>query len=268
MRGGSAVGKVYSFSRISTFEQCARRFRYRYIDGVKEAFESVESFMGRCVHETIEWLFVERDRGKTHDEAAAVARYCDIWDRAVRSSARIIKVVRAGADAESYRRTGAELVARFHRERFTGDRLTTIANEMHFRIEIGAAYSFQGYIDRLARDDRGRLHVIDYKTGRRAPASFGGKQAEQLEAYALGVFRQHEAPALELVLDFLRPGRVLRRTVHREAAAEIEASLVSRIRAVEEATVFPPNPGALCDWCGYNDICEAAGGRRRVVTAW
>jgi RecB family exonuclease len=48
---------TYSFSRITTFEQCARRFRYRYLDGVKEAFHGVEAFMGQRVHEVIEWLF-------------------------------------------------------------------------------------------------------------------------------------------------------------------------------------------------------------------
>src|SRR5688572_3505192 len=44
--GMSVEPAAYSFSRITTFEQCARRFRYRYLDKVKEAFDSVEGFMG------------------------------------------------------------------------------------------------------------------------------------------------------------------------------------------------------------------------------
>jgi hypothetical protein len=32
----------------------------------------------------------------------------------------------------------------------------------------------------------------------------------------------------------------------------------------EDATVFPPSPGTLCDWCGYNDICEAYPVRSRM----
>ena len=45
-----AASQVYSYSRITTFEQCARRFRYRYVDGIKEAFRGVEAFMGQQVH--------------------------------------------------------------------------------------------------------------------------------------------------------------------------------------------------------------------------
>jgi putative RecB family exonuclease len=260
----SVAAPAYSFSRISTFEQCARRFRYRYLDQVKEAFDSIEGFMGRQVHDTIEWLFGERARGRTPGAAEAVTRYCRRWDEDVVGAPRRLRVVKSGEDVETYRRVGADLVAQFHRERFIADELETVAAEKHFSIVLGGRHQFQGYIDRLARDSTGLLYVIDYKTGRRAPPSFEGKEARQLEAYALAVFAESTADEIELVLEFLRVGKTLRARVERRQAERIEMRLAEQIDTVEDATVFPPRPGVLCDWCGYNDICDGYSPRRAV----
>lgn len=254
---------LYSFSRISTFEHCARKFRYRYLDQVKEAFDSIEAFMGRQVHETIEWLFGGRSESGRPTATQAVARYCEMFDAQIARAARSVRVIKRDETVEAYRRTGAEIVSRFYHERFLGDELETVANEKHFQVKIGR-FLFHGYIDRLARDVDGRLHVIDYKTGRRAPERFEGKEADQLEAYAVAVFAESDAEELNLVLEFLRAGKILRCRIERSRAAELERKLAARIAVVEDATVFPPNPGSLCDWCGYNDICDAYPVRSRV----
>jgi putative RecB family exonuclease len=255
---------LYSFSRVSTFEQCARKFRYRYLDQVKEAFDSIEAFMGRQVHETIEWLFGARTQPSLPTAAQAVSRYCERFDAEIAGSPRAVRVIKRDETVESYRRTGAEIVSRFHRERFLGDALETIANEKHFQVSIDGRLLFQGYIDRLAREGEGRLHVIDYKTGRRAPERFEGKEADQLEAYAVAVFAESDAEEVDLVLEFLRAGKTLRHRVERSRAAALERKLAERIAVVEDATVFPPNPGTLCDWCGYNDICDSYPVRSRI----
>ncbi|MFQ5353255.1 MAG: RecB family exonuclease [Candidatus Binatia bacterium] len=247
----------YSFSRISQFSQCPRRFRYRYIDGVKEAFQSVEGFVGQRVHATIEWLYLERVAGREPDSREAVTWYCDDWDRAI-LGAQTVRVVRGVDSLESHRRRGAELVDSYHRRRFVEDRLETVAVEHHFVVELQNRYSFQGYIDRLARDSEGLFHVIDYKTGRRTPRSFAGKEADQLHAYALAIFKENAVEEVELVLEFLTSTRSLRARVRRSQCEAVEEQLASRIGAIESATVFPPSPGVLCDWCGYNDICDAA----------
>jgi RecB family exonuclease len=249
---------TYSFSRVTTFEQCARRFRYRYLDGVQEGFQGVEGFMGTQVHSALEWLFEQRDAGHKKTVEQAVAYYCDEWDRCVTNAAAPVRVVKTGTPMETYRRNGAEMLSRYYRERFLSDRLTTVANEHHFLVTLGDRLRFQGFIDRLATDEKGLLHIIDYKTGSRVPKKFDGKEAQQLEAYAMAMFREGEAEEIELVLDFLKTGARLRRRVARADAEEIEARLIARIDKAEEANVFPPTPGVLCGWCGYNDVCESA----------
>ena len=51
-------------------------------------------------------------------------------------------------------------------------------------------------------------------------------------------------------------------TVHPDLRMEV----VTRVTAVPSpaaANVFPPTPGTLCDWCGFNDLCEAYVARPR-----
>lgn len=255
--------ETLSYSRVTTFEQCPRRYRYRYLDGVQEGFDSVEAFMGRQVHSTIEWLYEERESERSPRADEAVAKYCEIWDREMASARRPIRVIKDGTPLEGYRRSGADMVSRFHRSRFVSDKLTTVANERHFCVTLGGRFEFQGYIDRLARDARGTLHIIDYKTGRRAAQGFSGREAEQVEAYAVAMLTElDDVEEVELVLEYVRTGDRVRRRVSRIERDELERRLLARIDAVVSSTIFPPNPGVLCRWCGFNDVCDAVVGQR------
>jgi len=256
-RGAAAPAATFSFSRMTTFEQCPRRYRYRYLDGVREGFQSIEAFMGQQVHATVEWLYNERIAGNEHAVEAAVGRYCSEFDKAGAASKPAIRVIRADMASEHYRRSGAEMLAAFHARRFAADVLETVAMERHFEIDVDEGIRFQGYIDRLARDGDGTLHVIDFKTGSRVPARFEGKDADQLDAYALALFTQNGDDELVLVLEYLRTATVRTKRIRRSQIDEIRRRLAARIAAAQLATVFPPVPGALCGWCGFNDLCEA-----------
>ena len=49
---------IYSHSRLSTFEQCRLKFKYRYIDEIiPEVEQTIETHLGTCVHDTLEWLY-------------------------------------------------------------------------------------------------------------------------------------------------------------------------------------------------------------------
>jgi putative RecB family exonuclease len=251
------AAETFSFSRVTTFEQCARRYRYRYVDGVKEAFQSIEAFMGQQVHASIEWLFRERAEGREPRADEAVRAYSASFDRAMAEARGAVRVVKAGGKVEDSRRMGAEMLADFHRARFVPDRLETVGLERHFVLELGGGRRFQGFIDRLARDGDGVLHVIDYKTGGRPPSAFVGKDADQLEAYAVAMFEETGAEEIQLRLEYLRNGSVQGRRIRRDECAEKARRLAARIQVATQASVFPPTPGVLCEWCGFNDLCEA-----------
>ena len=260
--------ETFSFSRVTTFEQCARRYRYRYVDGVREGFQSIEAFMGQQVHAAVEWLFRERGTGRSPRVEEVVQHYTTGFDQGAAAARGDQKVIKQGTLEEDYRRSCAEMVADFHRARFAADRLETLGLERHFSHEVGGR-RFQGYIDRLARDDGGGVHIIDYKTGGRPPIAFGGKDGDQLEAYAIAIFAETAVEEIVLMLEYLRNGSTLTRRIRRGEIDEAARRLVARIEVAAGANVFPPTPGTLCAWCGYNDLCEASvqrapAGRRQL----
>lgn len=255
--------ETFSFSRVTTFEQCARRYRYRYVDGVREAFQSIEAFMGQQVHAAVEWLFTEKGQGRMPGVEEAVKFYSAAFDRGCVEARGGLKVIKKDTVVEDYRRSGAEMLVDFHRNRFAVDQLETLGLERHFVLEIDSGRRFQGFIDRLARDASGVLHIIDYKTSGRPPLRFGGKDGDQLEAYAVAMFAETDADEIELRLEYLRNGSTQVRRVRRSESVETARRLAARIAAAAEANVFPPTPGTLCDWCGFNDLCEARLARSR-----
>ena len=124
-------------------------------------------------------------------------------------------MIKRDTAVEDYRRSGAEMLADFHRTRFVADRMETMGLERHFMLDIDGGRRFQGFIDRLARDAAGVVHIIDYKTGGRPPVRFGGKDGDQLEAYAVAMFAETDADELVLMLEYLRNGSTQTRRIRR-----------------------------------------------------
>ena len=48
---------TFSYSQLSTFKSCPQQYKIIYLDGVRKINESIEAFMGKRVHEVLEWLY-------------------------------------------------------------------------------------------------------------------------------------------------------------------------------------------------------------------
>jgi RecB family exonuclease len=256
----------FSFSRIKTFHQCPLRYRYRYLKGMREAFRSIESFLGSTVHSVLEWLYGRRNDSSSPSLEAALDQFALEWET---SWSENVAVIKSETTAPESFRLGREMVARFHRGTFASDASDTIALEQRYSIRLGPDAVFTGIADRVGRTENGRLFVVDYKTsGRRGTAAefSEGLQAPMYASCALRLEPDDEALA---GYHYLRLGAT---SWHRVTAARAD-ELVHRFRElvseVRSATEFPARPGILCAWCGFNAVCPAAevpshldGGRR------
>ena len=54
---------LYSHSRLSNFENCPKKFHYRYVLRIPSEFESIEGFVGKRVHEVLERLYLAVRKG-------------------------------------------------------------------------------------------------------------------------------------------------------------------------------------------------------------
>ena len=49
----------FSHSSLETYKKCPAQFKIRYIDNIRKPDESIEAFMGKRVHEALEYLYNE-----------------------------------------------------------------------------------------------------------------------------------------------------------------------------------------------------------------
>ena len=259
---------TYSFSRVKCFRQCPLRYRFRYIEGRKESFRSIESFLGSTVHDVLEWLYAQRDDGAEPSEAEILEEFSERWTKGRDDS---VAVIRLTDDDGEYLRRGREMLSRFFGETFARDRSETVSLEQRLSKRLSDSVLFTGFADRVGRTDKGRLFVIDYKTSK--SEGDGSEFSEGLQAplYAACVLDHHDDEEALAGYHYLRHGTTRWQQVDRDRARRLVQRFLELVEEVESAQDFPPRPGVLCAWCGFNAICPSAevpdalsGGLRRA----
>ena len=246
---------AYSFSRLKSFRQCPMQYRFRYLEGLRESFRSIESYLGNAVHDILEWLYSERDRGSDPDEAAMLDRFADRWQQGLDDT---VVVIRIEENPETYLRLGREMLARFHRDTFARDRSETVSLEQRLSLKLSDEVMFTGFADRVGRTEKGRLFVIDYKSSR--SEGNGSEFSEGLQAplYAACVLQHHGEKEALAGYHYLRHGTTRWQQVDTARAQRLMERFLELVGETEAAAEFPARPGILCAWCGFNAHCPAA----------
>jgi RecB family exonuclease len=246
---------LFSFSRVKTFFQCPKRYRFRYLKGRKEAFRSIESYLGSTVHEVLEWLYQERDQGREPALPSLLERLASCWGHGWQDD---IVVVRMGESADDYLGLGREMLGRYHDHVLPRDRSTTVALEQRLSLRLDNGLVFTGFADRVGRTEAGRLFVVDYKSSRSLGDPSDFSEGLQAPMYATCLLERHaEAKALA-GYHYLRHGTTSWQTVNAERARQLKIRFSELAEETRVASEFPARPGILCAWCGFNHICDEA----------
>ncbi|MFQ5877565.1 MAG: RecB family exonuclease [Acidobacteriota bacterium] len=252
---------VYSHSRLSSFENCPLQYRYRYVDRIPRDVESIETFVGKRVHEVLEWLYRDLLEGRCPSLERLVARYHGTWETHFSERVRIVRTENSVAH---YRRLGERCVVDYDRRYRPFDQGTTVGVEERVSLCLDGAerYRLRGYIDRLTRVAPGTYEIHDYKTSGSLPSERALRGDRQLSLYQMAVQQRFpDARDVRLVWHYLVFDQEL---TSRRSPADLEAHRVRTIRlidTIEAAREFPPRESALCRWCEYRDICPTQAGR-------
>ena len=70
------MAKIYSHSKIQSYEQCPLKYKYKYIDKFPPDIEkTVEAHLGSAVHDTLEWIYNSVQKGKSPPMIEEVIKY-------------------------------------------------------------------------------------------------------------------------------------------------------------------------------------------------
>ncbi len=242
-----AQGRVrLSFSRIETYRNCPRKFRYAYIDKLPGKPGPHLSF-GSSIHAALE-SFYDRKLPDCPSEQELLGFLYDGWDPSgFRDAPR--------EEQLAFYRHAQDVLRRFHRRNAPDYRLPA-ATEAWFELPIAYEATVVGSIDRVDVDDDGRFHVIDYKTNRKVKDRGRVAGSLQLSLYALACRHLYGSLPATVSLDFVVPGVVVTATLDDLDLDGARAAVLETAAAVREEA-YAPTPNRLCGWCDFRSVCPA-----------
>ena len=254
-RGVIAVPQIYSHSRLATFEDCPKRFEYRYVLKIPTDTEGIEAFVGKRVHEVLERLYKATDRGQVPSLEKVIHRYHRLFEEGF--DADRVRIVREGTPVEFYQQMGERCLTGYYRRHypFDGDETLGIEQRVTFSLDETREYRFQGIIDRIVRARDGAIEIHDYKTGRRVPTQKQLDEDRQLALYQIGLADRYPDQPMRLVWHYLQQDRKLTSTRTPEQLRILSEDTMSVVDRINTETEFKPRRSGLCDWCEYNDRC-------------
>jgi len=247
---------LFSHSRLSTFENCKLKFRYKYIDKLKtDVSQGVEAFMGSMVHNALEKLYKDIKHQKYNRLQELLDWYNIEWEKNWNPG---IIIVRKEYSQENYRKMGEKFISDYYNEYkpFDQDRTIGLEKRILIKLDDEGRYRLQGYIDRLAYIGDGVYEIHDYKTNANLPIKEYLEDDRQLALYALAVLKDYQdAKKVRLVWHFLAHNKkfVIEKTMEQLEALRKET--IELIDMVEAEREFQPTPSKLCDWCEFMVEC-------------
>jgi len=248
---------VYSHSRLSTFEQCPYKYKLQYIDKVEtEIPESIEAFLGSCVHKVLEKLYRDLKYQK-HNSLEDLIKYLhEIWEKDWEDS---ILIVKEDYGPDNYLKMAEKFITDYYNRYHPFDQGRTIALEDRILISLDSedAYKLQGYIDRLVESSDGFYEIHDYKTNSRLPLPKYIESDRQLALYMIGVKNNYpDARGVKLIWHFLAFDKEIDSTRSDEELEALKKETIKLIDKIESEKSFDANVTFLCDWCEYRPVCK------------
>ena len=248
-------------SRLMTWLDCPRRYRFVYVDRPSPAKGApwAHNSMGAAVHTALAaWWGLPIGR-RTPESAAALVR--EKW---------IDLGFRDDEQSDTWRERAATMVSNYveqvdpHREPVGIERTVAMRTEQ---------IAVSGRIDRL--DRRGdELVVVDYKTGRHVLSADDARGSLALAIYALASARTLRRRCVAVELHHLPSGDVVRwehsdesLARHLERAEDL-AREASTAEASGDPDAFPPRPGTMCGWCDFAAHCPEGRAASAPKASW
>jgi putative RecB family exonuclease len=246
---------TYSHSKLTTYQHCPQKYKFRYIDEIPSPIRSIELHLGTTVHSALEKLYADSKLGQVTSLDDLLAFFQDKWDEGFSPQLRI---VRAKTTARTYFDLGRQMLKDYHWTFHPFTQSTTLELEEKFVFPLDEGREIRGIIDRLARNKDGTLEIHDYKTSRRLSDSDQVANDVQLALYEIAIrHRWPETGGISLIWHYLAFDKEIKITKTPAQLETVKRNTLGLIGRIEATTFFPVHVTPLCNWCEYKEICPA-----------
>ena len=246
-------------SSASTFRQCPRRWRLRYIDNLPDP-KGEAAVLGTFVHQVLEELLSLEAADRSIDTARYIAR--KLWDE-ILTDEDFIGLCLSEIETKSFMWKAWQLIEKYFSLEDPSE-VEVVRAEQKLSAEIGGV-PFYGIVDLTERVSSG-LRVVDYKTGKAPGPKYLEDKLSQVWLYAAAL-AQEDFDVSEVRLMYLTSGSIDRPldSVAVAGAVDVHRRTWDDLCQAIDSEKFPYRTGPLCNWCPYLDHCPegAAEAERR-----
>lgn len=244
-------------SRVGQFIKCPRQYQYVSVERLPEK-KSAAAFQGTIFHAALEYLYAlaETPADRTLENALQIFR--EVYPTMMTPEA----MVELDFDAVARQKMAVEISRMirvyFHME--SPPDIEVVSTEMRLDYPMGEDWGLRGIIDRLDRNERGELVIVDYKTGKVPKPQYEGEALAACRVYAYLCQQVFGEQPTEMKLLYVKTGVTLSRPVWERDIEEAEARVRGVWQNIEECYkrgYFPPQPSILCNWCAFLEPCLA-----------
>jgi PD-(D/E)XK nuclease superfamily protein len=238
---------TYSYSQISQYLTCPRRYRHRYIDGWREKDLRAAMVFGRAFEQAVAALFRREDPGATLFEQ---------W-----TACKTMPLVYSSHDNwDSMLRQGLQLLQRFVQDGRVEIARARTRQQIQFTRSLTAGNNFVAYIDAIGKLD-GLPCLLEWKTASaRYPEEPAGIAAldPQLICYSWITGMDSVAQVV-----FVRKRTIevqyLKATVSDQQRRDFETLVHDTVRDIESGLFLPHSgirfPQNACTTCPFVGLC-------------
>ncbi len=247
--------EIFSHSKLSLFENCPEAYKVKYIDkAFPDIPQSIHLFLGGVVHESLEWLHLEVQEGRSPGLDDLVEKFIGLWNEQITEDVRV-----TNGDIEQYFNKGVKFLVDYYQKNkpFSDN---TIDIEKHIVFPLGnTSYKIQGYIDRIVKNEEG-YEVHDYKTNEYMKTQDQVDADRQLAFYHIGLNNLFGPETkVKLIWHFLAHNKTIESSRTQEQLERLEKETIELIERIKSNSDWPSCGKHWCDWCAYkksNGISE------------
>jgi len=263
---------IFSYSRINTYQTCPQRYKINYLDKIRKPHEGIEAFMGKRVHEVLEWFY---NHNKNSNSFYAVDLLLDkfnhLWDShwhdniilsrqqyviIKKKNRKFRRYLSLDRHKQMFKDIGIKCIVNYYKRDIKGFTKDTIGVELKHQVQIDGV-NFNCIIDRLDKKKDGVYVIYDYKTGKKPLTHSKAINDLQLSLYQLAVKEKYN-DCNEIILKwyYLRTDEIISIEHNKEKLLELKNLIINQVIKINEDDKYEAKKSILCDWCYFWEECE------------
>ena len=255
------INNKFSYSKINTFDFCPQKYKITYIDKINKSHESIEAFMGKRVHEVLDWFYKDRGKfGNFYTSDILLDRYKKLWNDKWHENVYLANI-NSKFDKHKlktkffYYLNGEKCLMNFFNRYNPNFHQDVIATELSCTVKIDD-FNFKCVIDRLDKRNK-TYHIYDYKTSVKPLSESKAMDDLQLLIYLLAV-KNFFNDSDDIILNwyYLYSNKIISVVHSEEKIDQLRLRVIDRVNEIIKEKKFYPKENILCDWCYYWEECD------------